>query len=78
VITVVLADYYGRQHLGSIYGVMRSVQVSGFALGPLISGAAFDLVQSYRQAFGSFLLLSIVSVGLVALAQRPPGKSASA
>jgi MFS transporter, OFA family, oxalate/formate antiporter len=78
VITVVLADYYGRQHLGSIYGVMRSVQVSGFALGPLISGAAFDLVQSYRHAFGSFLLLSIVSVGLVALAQRPPGKSASA
>ena len=51
-ITVVLADYYGRQHLGSIYGVMRSVQVSGFALGPLVSGVTFDLVHSYHGARG--------------------------
>jgi MFS transporter, OFA family, oxalate/formate antiporter len=77
-ITIVLADYYGRQHLGSIYGVMRSVQVSGFALGPLVSGATFDLVQSYQKAFLSFLLLSIVGMGLVALTQRPLKKSANA
>ena len=39
---VFLADYYGRQSLGSIYGPFRAVQVAGFALGPLVSGIVFD------------------------------------
>jgi MFS transporter, OFA family, oxalate/formate antiporter len=67
------AQYYGRGHLGSIYGLLRAMQVAGFALGPLISGRTFDLTQSYHTAFQTFLLLSIVGAGLVALA-RPPLK----
>ena len=70
---VLLADYYGRQHLGAIYGLERAVQVAGFALGPLISGATFDLTQSYKGAFVAFLALSIVGTGLVVLS-RPPRK----
>jgi OFA family oxalate/formate antiporter-like MFS transporter len=68
---VVLASYYGRQHLGAIYGSHRAMQVGGFALGPLISGATFDVTQTYRRAFIAFLLLSVVGVALVALAKRP-------
>jgi OFA family oxalate/formate antiporter-like MFS transporter len=70
---VAAAQYYGSGHLGSIYGLLRSMQVAGFALGPLISGRSFDLTQSYNGAFRVFLLLSIVGAGLVALA-RPPLK----
>ena len=72
---VLLADYYGRQHLGAIYGLERAVQVAGFALGPLISGATFDLTQSYHGAFAAFLVLSIVGMVLVVLARPPHKKS---
>ena len=68
---VVVAQYYGRSHLGSIYGLLRSMQVAGFALGPLIAGRAFDLARSYDGAFVAFLLLSVGGAGLVGLARRP-------
>ena len=69
--TVLLADYYGGQHLGSIYGVVRAVQVAGFALGPLVSGATFDIAESYRGAFVAFLVLSLVGTLLIGLARQP-------
>ena len=69
--TVLLANYYGGQHLGSIYGVVRAVQVAGFALGPLVAGATFDLAQTYHSAFIAFLALSIVGTLLIGLARQP-------
>jgi len=72
--TLLLANYYGRRHLGSIYGLMRSVQVAGFALGPLIAGVAFDTAQSYRTAFVSFFALSLLATGLLWLARQPRRK----
>ncbi|GIX48166.1 MAG: MFS transporter [Candidatus Tectimicrobiota bacterium] len=68
---LLLADYYGRQHLGTLYGLLRAVQTAGFALGPLLAGATFDLTQSYRGAFAAFLALTLGGTLLVALA-RPP------
>ena len=68
---VLLADYYGRQHLGAIYGLSRAVQVAGFALGPLVSGITFDLTRSYYGAFQAFLVLSVIGTVLILLA-RPP------
>ena len=70
---VLLADYYGRRHLGVIYGLERAVQVVGFALGPLVSGVTFDLTQSYHGAFVAFVVLSSIGAMCVALA-RPPRK----
>jgi MFS family permease len=69
--TVLLANYYGSQHLGSIYGLLRAVQVEGFALGPLISGIAFDITQNYHAAFVAFLALSVIGTALVTLARQP-------
>ena len=66
-----LAEYYGRQHLGSIYGLNRAVQVAGFSLGPLIAGAAYDLRDSYDTAFVAFLFLTLLGAALVAFAIRP-------
>jgi len=77
IFAVVLAGYYGRQHLGAIYGAHRAAQVVGFALGPLISGATFDVAQTYRRAFIAFLFLSIAGIALVALAKRPQRRRAS-
>ena len=71
VTTLLLADYYGRRHLGSIYGLNRSVQVAGFAAGPLVAGAVYDISDSYTGAFAAFLALSVVAALLVAMAARP-------
>jgi MFS transporter, OFA family, oxalate/formate antiporter len=68
---ILLADYYGRQHLGAIYGLLRAIQVIGFALGPLIAGMTFDITQSYHGAFVTFLGLSLVGTVLIGLAQPP-------
>jgi MFS family permease len=68
---VLLAEYYGRLHLGAIYGLHRALTVVGFALGPLISGITFDMTRSYRGAFVAFLCLSLVGTVLIGLA-RPP------
>lgn len=74
--TLMLSDYYGRRRIGTIFGVSRAVQVTGFALGPLIAALAFDLTLSYSGAFTSFFVLTLVGTGLI-LAARPPTKNAS-
>ena len=70
----VLTAYYGRQHLEAIYGLLRALQVIGFALGPLIAGMTFDITQSYHSVFVTFLRLSLVGTVLIGLA--PPPKHA--
>lgn len=68
---VLLAEYYGSQHLGSIYGMLRAVQVTGFALGPLIAGHIFDVTNSYQGAFVTFLGLSLIGTVAIAMARAP-------
>ena len=68
---ILLAEYFGRRNLGAIYGTNRAVLVSGFAIGPIIAGAAYDINNSYGLAFASFLGLMLVGAVLVALARTP-------
>jgi OFA family oxalate/formate antiporter-like MFS transporter len=65
------ASYYGRWTLGSIYGLSRAAQVTGFALGPLISGLVYDATGSYQRAFIYFAFLAAGSSLLVLTARRP-------
>jgi MFS family permease len=68
---ILLASYYGRRVLGSIYGIVRSAQVVGFATGTLLSGIVYDATGSYRNAFESFLIIAVVSSTMMLLARRP-------
>jgi MFS family permease len=70
------ADYYGRQHLGSIRGVTLPVQITGQALGPIISGFMYDVTDSYRIAFIIFAI-SASLVALLVLNATPPGQQAN-
>jgi MFS transporter, OFA family, oxalate/formate antiporter len=36
------ADYYGRQHLGTIRGITLPMQIGGQAVGPIAAGFVFD------------------------------------
>ena len=65
------ADYYGREHLGTIRGITLSAQVGGQALGPIIAGVAFDWTGGYQWPFLLFTGVASLS-GLLVLAATPP------
>jgi sugar phosphate permease len=72
---LVWADYYGRQHLGTIQGITLPVQLGGQAVGPVAAGMVFDATGGYQYAFvcfaaavflGSLLVLTAVPPRLAA------------
>ena len=65
------ADYYGRQHLGSIRGVTLSAQIGGQALGPILGGFLFDMTANYRLPFLVFASAVFTGAILVTLATAP-------
>ncbi len=65
------ADYYGRQNLGSITGLILSVQTAGQAMGPIVAGFIFDFTQSYLISFTFFAVTASLS-GFLVLSATPP------
>jgi OFA family oxalate/formate antiporter-like MFS transporter len=68
---VLWASYYGRESMGAVYGLSRTAQVIGFALGPLLSGLVYDTTGSYRGAFLPFAALAAGSALLLLLSRTP-------
>jgi MFS transporter, OFA family, oxalate/formate antiporter len=65
------ADYYGRQHLGTIRGITLPVQIGGQAVGPITAGFVFDASGSYHMVFLCFA--GVVALGsLLVLTAVPP------
>jgi MFS transporter, OFA family, oxalate/formate antiporter len=65
------ADYYGRQHLGTIRGITLPVQIGGQAVGPITAGFVFDATGSYHMVFLFFA--SVVALGsILVLTAVPP------
>ena len=69
-LVVLLVSYFGRSHVGGIYGLNRALTVVGFAAGPMIAGITFDLVGSYFFVFWSFLILTIIGIALIINAKQ--------
>ncbi len=65
------AEYYGREHLGSITGITLPVQVGGQALGPVIAGFLYDFTDSYLIPFRIFAVAVFIA-GLLVLTATPP------
>ena len=65
------AEYYGREHLGSITGITLPVQVGGQALGPVIAGFLYDFTGSYLWPFRIFSTAVFIA-GLLVLTATPP------
>ncbi len=65
------ADYYGRQNLGTITGLILSVQTAGQAMGPVVAGLIFDITGSYWASFMFFAVTSLLS-GILALSATQP------
>ena len=69
------AEYYGREHLGSITGITLPVQVGGQALGPIIAGFLYDFTGSYLWPFRIFSTAVFIAGILVLTATPPKGGS---
>lgn len=72
------AANYGRGSLGSIHGVGRASQVLGFAVGPLVSGIAYDSSGSYRDVFLALAGVALVAAALMGAAGAGAGGQAAA
>ena len=68
---VVWADFFGREHLGSIRGVTMIFQLVGNASGSLIAAILVDIQGDYDGAFDLILVLFGVSFFVLLLARRP-------
>jgi sugar phosphate permease len=65
------ADYYGREHLGTIRGYTMSAQIGGQAVGPVLAGFMFDATGSYEMALMVFTGSALLA-GVLALFATPP------
>lgn len=68
---IVWPSYFGRSHLGSIYGVTTAAGVLGAALGPLPFGIVRDLWGTYQPTLYVFAGLSVV-LSLISLLVKKP------
>ena len=68
---VIWPNYFGREHLGSIRGVVTAGMVASAALGPLPFGFLFDIVNNYTSAVLIFLVLP-VACAIAAFIATPP------
>jgi MFS family permease len=74
-----VASLYGRDRFGSISGALAAFVTASTAIAPLGAGVAYDLMGSYDPLFWAFVLLSIVSAGVILLvrADAPESEAAS-
>ena len=72
---IIFADYYGRDSLGAIRGVVWPIQMITNSVGPLSAAAVYDITGSYFLIFAVFSALSVVSGILIFFAYPPITKS---
>lgn len=78
---VIIPNYFGRQHLGSIQGITMTVTVLASALGPLPFGITYDYFGGYTEiimAMSAFPLIAVVTSFLAVKPslKRDPGQIA--
>jgi MFS family permease len=68
---VLFADYFGRDSLGAIRGIIAPIQLAANAMGPLAAAYAYDVLGNYFIIFLVFGLLRLFSAILVFMAKQP-------
>jgi MFS family permease len=66
VVPPTLAEYFGLRDHASLFGIIVFCGTIGGAIGPILAGAAFDLMGTYKIAFATLFILVVLS-SIVAL-----------
>lgn len=68
---LMIANYFGRQHLGAINGVLRPFVTLSGAASPMLVAGMFDIYGSYQEAF-LLIIATWFAAGAVVYLARPP------
>jgi len=68
---VIFANYYGRDHLGSIRGVVMLAFALGNAASATGSALIFDITDSYIPVFWAFAGLNVIGMFAAMFARKP-------
>ena len=68
---IVFANYFGRDYIGTIRGVVTPITSATGAIGPLLVSVVYDTTGTYSLAFGGMMVLSLAGAALVLLAKPP-------
>jgi MFS family permease len=63
--TPLVSDLFGREHAGTLVGVLFALAGSMGGLGPVLAGAVYDATGGYALAFWAAAVLSLAAVGLL-------------
>ena len=70
-VTVLRPFLFGRKYIGSVSGIMWVIVIVGSALGPLPIGAAYDILNGYREIIMLTAVLPAVGVVLSLFIRKP-------
>jgi sugar phosphate permease len=70
-VSIILAQYYGRGSFGAISGFVLPFNMLGLGFGPLIASVSFDRTGSYDAVFTVFIGISLIAAILLWLAKKP-------
>ncbi len=72
--SVAWADYFGREFVGTIRGVLTPVTTGSVAVGPILVGLNYDITGDYFRAYVVLMALFLLGAVLVMFA-KPPVKT---
>ena len=76
VVSPTVADYFGMQSHGALFGIILFFGTIGGAIGPILAGMVFDYSGSYDSAFLGLAVL--MALGLILVLTLPKTKAAAA
>ena len=68
---VIWADFFGRDSIGGIRGIIAAALMFTNALGPLAAALSFDITGGYGAIFSGGIVVLVASAALAALARKP-------
>jgi len=69
--SVIMSNYYGPLHFGSIQGLSQSATIISGVTAPLLMGFIYDTTASYELSLYALIIITILALPLVALVSPP-------
>jgi MFS family permease len=67
---VLMREYFGRKHYGTIFGFLIGIMSVGTIVGPYVAGWIYDTWQSYHYAWWLFTVLNVAALVLILTTPR--------
>ncbi|MFK5979041.1 MAG: MFS transporter [Rhizobiaceae bacterium] len=71
IVSPTIAEYFGLQSLGGLFGTVIFFGTVGGAFGPIFAGYVFDTTQSYFIAFATLMVLTTIALVLAVMLPAP-------